>query len=145
LKLLIHNTCKYGHLKSDFRLSPKGLRICRICERNRRNKYYNSHKEERAKLNALNDRRLRRNLRDQLIQFFGAKCIKCGFTDKRALQIDHIYGGGTKENKTISRHRMSKNILSNAPGYQLLCANCNAIKRYESKEIPMKYPEVANA
>ena len=27
------------------------------------------------------------------------KCMICGFTDPRALQIDHVNGGGAKERK----------------------------------------------
>ncbi len=61
-------------------------------------------------------------------------------TDMRALQIDHIAGGGTKHLKEI--HRSGTSFYqwlkkNNWPvGYQVLCANCNQIKKNENKELP---------
>lgn len=31
-----------------------------------------------------------RKIRNALIELFGSKCAKCGFSDIRALQIDHL-------------------------------------------------------
>lgn len=69
----------------------------------------------------------------------GNKCKKCGYSDKRALQIDHKFGGGRKERKN-SGHSMKyyrkvlKKIKEGSKEYQLLCANCNVIKRVENFE-----------
>jgi len=63
----------------------------------------------------------------------------CGFTDIRALQIDHINGGGTKEFKQKNSGGIYKHILG-LPldkvhvNYQILCANCNRIKVYKNHE-----------
>lgn len=68
--------------------------------------------------------------------FPSLECFRCGFTDWRALQIDHLNGGGHKE-RTASKNSQKvllSNILNNPEKYQLLCANCNWIKRYENKE-----------
>ena len=71
----------------------------------------------------------------------GSVCVKCGFTDSRALQIDHIFGGGYTERKLYPTNpkKYYSNILmsikNNEHKYQLLCANCNWIKRYENNEI----------
>lgn len=70
------------------------------------------------------------------------KCVKCGFSDIRALQIDHINGGGNIERIKIWKNngeKMWKNILSTPKDeirkrYQILCANCNWIKLVENKE-----------
>src|SRR3990170_8952832 len=35
--------------------------------------------------------------RKKLIELLGGKCIRCGFSDIRALQIDHITGHGSEE------------------------------------------------
>jgi hypothetical protein len=71
----------------------------------------------------------------------GAKCVKCGFSDLRALQIDHIAGGGAQEllrGSTQNRRHYYKKVLESIAAkenkYQLLCANCNWIKRWENKE-----------
>ncbi len=65
----------------------------------------------------------------------GVKCVRCNFSDPRALQIDHIYGGGRKEIKKFKDNKKYlEHIKTNLENYQILCANCNWIKRYENKE-----------
>jgi len=80
-----------------------------------------------------------RKIRKKVIEALGNKCIKCGFSDYRALQIDHINGGGNKERKEMSFNQKFHNhvlssIIKDEKKYQLLCANCNWIKRVENKE-----------
>lgn len=75
------------------------------------------------------------NLRKAVIAFLGGKCIKCGFSDERALQIDHVYGGGRKDRVGLSSSAFYKKVLADTAGkYQLLCSNCNWIKRVENDE-----------
>lgn len=67
----------------------------------------------------------------------GNKCNKCGFTDIRALQIDHVFGNGKQEKKAIKNqwNKFYKEVLKDNTGkYQCLCANCNWIKKSENKE-----------
>ena len=53
-----------------------------------------------------------------------------GCTDRRCLQIDHIDGGGIRESQKIGTHGIYRKIWKGqTAGYQLLCANCNWIKR----------------
>ncbi len=79
-------------------------------------------------------------LRSLVLELLGGKCKSCGISDNRVLQIDHINGNGYKENKILgysggNTHRYYRHILDvKGEGYQLLCANCNWIKRYEKKE-----------
>lgn len=86
----------------------------------------------------LRDRR--RGERRKLIEAMGGKCVRCGFSDHRALQIDHVLGDGYSEcvlTKSGYRGRSYSfgDILADKTGrYQLLCANCNWIKRYENGE-----------
>jgi len=77
-------------------------------------------------------------LRDIVLEMLGEKCVKCGFSDVRALQIDHINGGGHKESTERTRNKyiiIIESILAKENKYQLLCANCNWIKRVENNEI----------
>jgi hypothetical protein len=70
----------------------------------------------------------------------GAHCVQCGFSDVRALQLDHINGGGRQHRKSLSSgtayfralSKMSTSELVRT--FQVLCANCNAIKREEREE-----------
>ena len=65
----------------------------------------------------------------------GAMCIKCGYDDIRSLHIDHVNGDGKGERK--KRKSVNRSIvkgLVDISRYQLLCANCNWIKRLEKNE-----------
>lgn len=70
----------------------------------------------------------------ELLEFLGGKCAHCGFNDHRALQIDHVYGGGCKEWYGKHQEQKYKMVYKNPKSYQLLCANCNWIKRFENQE-----------
>lgn len=84
-------------------------------------------------------------VRKVLFQLLGDRCsnksclVSNGCTDIRCLQIDHINGGGGKEIKkygTIGMYRYYiKHPEEAKQKLQILCANCNWIKRYESVEL----------
>jgi hypothetical protein len=76
-------------------------------------------------------------LRKQLLDKFKNRCAVCGIEDARVLQLDHVFGGGRNHLKESggSRWVMYKSALADTLGkFQLLCANCNWIKRLENKE-----------
>lgn len=73
--------------------------------------------------------------RATILARMGGVCVKCGFADTRALQIDHVAGGGNRERKAVARDSFYVRLLKHGTnGYQLLCANCNWIKRLENNE-----------
>jgi hypothetical protein len=74
-------------------------------------------------------KRKRRAARLEAISFFGGKCVSC-------LQIDHVNGLGSQERRTFKdTYQYTKQCMSDTTGkYQLLCANCNWIKRYKNYE-----------
>lgn len=79
--------------------------------------------------------------RKQIFRLLGGEqCSKCGFDDYRALQIDHKNGGGLKEfreNPTLLKaKKYLEHIQIHQSDYQVLCANCNWIKRFENSEVP---------
>jgi hypothetical protein len=67
----------------------------------------------------------------------GGKCVQCGFNDYKALQIDHVNGGGCAEFRAIGSNTVTyfKKVLASPDEYQLLCANCNWIKKYDNDEV----------
>ncbi len=86
----------------------------------------------RAKKSHLNQRR-------KLLEMLGGKCVTCGFDNPKALQIDHINGGGRKLLFKRGPYTHYKFLLDNPKKakklVQLLCANCNWIKYYDNKEV----------
>ena len=94
--------------------------------------------------NLLENRKKRREnnnkRRLEIIEFLGKKCVMCGYEDWRALQVDHINGGGNQDRKNIahSQSALNTDVRKNPKKYQLLCANCNWIKRYDNKELYKK-------
>jgi len=70
---------------------------------------------------------------------FGDKCVRCAFADPRALQLDHIHRAREKRGKAgRSGSALYRQIMlgqRNLSDFQLLCANCNAIKKIENDEI----------
>src|SRR5579872_1988835 len=85
-------------------------------------------------------KRRRDEARIKCIELLGGRCVNCGFSDVRALCIDHVNGGGNQEQlqfggATIAyyRHVLSK-ISGGSADYQVLCCNHNTIKRCERNE-----------
>lgn len=70
------------------------------------------------------------------------ECAKCGFKDMRALSIDHINGGGRQHTKLINGNLYLWLINNNHPnGFQVLCMNCQYIKRTENNELRKRISE----
>ncbi len=63
-------------------------------------------------------------------------CSKCGFADIRALTIDHIEGKGGVHRRQINTGNFYRWLIrNNLPnGYQILCMNCQFIKKHEMGE-----------
>jgi hypothetical protein len=65
------------------------------------------------------------------------RCQRCGFADLRALSIDHIDGGGAAHRRVVSDGRRGFNFYlwlrqeGYPPGFQVLCMNCQFIKKAE--------------
>ena len=88
----------------------------------------------------------RREVKREVLTHYGngkAECTKCGFSDIRALTIDHINGGGKRHTYSIgtpggpSFYRWLK--VQNFPvGYQTLCFNCQWVKRDENHEFAQR-------
>ena len=125
-----------------------GRAWCHACGRKYRSDYNVRWAKEHRPI--MNQRARRRYLKAKLavVQALGGRCGcnlpscwhsgPCQITDHRILQIDHVNGGGKQEVlKSISggreRIRYYIRIVESAKRgdrkYQLLCANCNWMKR----------------
>lgn len=70
--------------------------------------------------------------RDAAIEALGSACAWCGIEDVRVLDIDHIFGGGSKERARKDRIKFYKEVVAGErDDAQLLCLNCHRIKTCE--------------
>ncbi|KKR07004.1 MAG: hypothetical protein UT33_C0006G0080 [Candidatus Peregrinibacteria bacterium GW2011_GWC2_39_14] len=93
--------------------------------------------ETRKRCQAKSFRERKAKARCEIIEMLGNKCSKCGFEDERALCLDHVNGGGKKEQKKFGGSyimQILKRIKLGSEEYQLLCCNCNQIKKIDNKE-----------
>jgi hypothetical protein len=84
-------------------------------------------------------RKSRTKIKFRIFELLGRKCNNCNFSDWRALQIDHVKGNGKQDRLKFGDSgsyylHILKEIEKGSKEYQLLCANCNWIKRWERKE-----------
>jgi hypothetical protein len=95
------------------------------------------YQKNRKKYLSWHQKRLER-LKMEVISHYtqGTLKCKCGFSDIRALTIDHINGGGSKERKNFRGEQFLRKIIKEGfPSiYQVLCMNCQFIKAHEKKE-----------
>jgi hypothetical protein len=94
-------------------------------------KHYESNKEDSLQKmhNYLSNRR-----REVLYWYSNGemKCSRCGETHIEFLAVDHIHNNGRKERKENPGNAINYIIRNNFPDeYQVLCHNCNFIKRAE--------------
>jgi hypothetical protein len=79
----------------------------------------------------------RRKLRILVLEKLGNKCVRCDIADKRVLQVDHIKAKNVqdRDRPQYNPRAFNKHILEDSSPYQLLCANCNWIKRWVNHEV----------
>lgn len=99
---------------------------------------YNSWTRNRDRINSRSRETMRQN-RVKLINILGGpRCTKCGYCDDwRALTLDHIRDDGNEDRKLHTNSRRLYSFYVRNPNIaisnlQVLCANCNQIKRCES-------------
>jgi hypothetical protein len=84
-----------------------------------------------------------RRLKMEVLLHYGkgkAACVRCGFSDARALSIDHMNGRGREHRENVVGHgtNIYQWLRTNGfpKGFQTLCMNCQFIKRVEQNEVP---------
>lgn len=83
-------------------------------------------------------RKIKQRKLNLILELGGGCCKRCGFSDPRALQVDHVNGDGWLERKKkVVVRVLPDNLIIQGfreGKYQLLCCNCNWIKRDEEGE-----------
>ena len=79
-------------------------------------------------------RKTRERIRLAVLNALGGKCVRCGITDPRVLQINHLNGDGRKDkhNGFLNTNRIYKGITTGErKDLNVLCANCNILYEYD--------------
>lgn len=92
--------------------------------------------EKQKEYQRLRQTKLRAFYKQTILQMYGNSCCKCGYSNIKALQLDHIVP--IKRKGYASRGVDTGGALWRAVAigklpredFQLLCANCHAIKTY---------------
>lgn len=109
---------------------------CTECARLASRKYREEHREEYNAYMREYQNKLYARLRAEVFVLLGNKCSHCGYSDLRALDIDHINGGGSKDRKGSRSASYLRKILKEIERYQILCKNCNWIAHLNSLSKP---------
>jgi 5-methylcytosine-specific restriction endonuclease McrA len=89
----------------------------------------------------LREQRRREKIRTDVLAALGGRCTTCGFDDPRALQVDHVNDDGASDRlrfggrSSPNIYRLFLVVIEEASNgrYQLLCANCNAVKEWDRR------------
>jgi len=109
--------------------------LCSNC--NKIKKHNKEQKDRSQKNNTTSQEKVWRNnqeLKQKAHQILGGNicCIKkCGFHDHRAMDKEHIHGGGSKD-KEKSNTWVVNNPEKAREKLQMMCRNCNVIKQHVS-------------
>jgi len=118
--------------------------------RKRKKRYHNDPKFRKSVIDTA--KKVKKNLLEkrkaEIFELLGNKCVNPYnlehgdfMSDVRCLQIDHVNGHGHKDIRETSLCRTTyyrevlKRIKEGSKDYQLLCANCNWIKKAENQEL----------
>lgn len=96
--------------------------------------WWQNHREQAR----ITNRAWRNRLKLEVLAHYGGgkvACVRCEFTDARALSIDHIDGKGQLHRKVVPAKDLYWWLRKNGcpKGYQTLCMNCQFIKREEDR------------
>ncbi len=123
--------------------SSKPRAECKVCHRRLKRKCYIKDRSKILTQKGSPANKSRRNIRDRkrgeenkrkVIRHYsnGTMRCRCGYSDIRALCIDHINNDGKEERRQlgVSGRDFYRYLIKNKypKGYQVLCFNCNQIK-----------------
>lgn len=105
-------------------------------------RYKREHRETVNRIVRNSSLRHRARLRAEMVKAYGGKCMCCGESEPKFLQLDHIHNDGHVDRK---RHKTSTKLFASLrrlgwpqDRHQLLCANCNFGKLMNGGKCPHK-------
>ena len=74
------------------------------------------------------------NIKKVLVQLLGGCCVRCGYSDARALDFDHAQPSTKSFNICLNLHQPLELLETEVKKCQLLCANCHRVKTLEDND-----------
>ena len=101
------------------------------CLRQRKTAYMRQWRAEHPERNRATSRRAKAKIRERLLGMYGGHCAVCGFSDARALTLDHVNGNGATERERLGERGVYRRALEHyqPDEYRTLCMNCQFIAR----------------
>ena len=98
------------------------------------------YKNEWNKRNNATRRKYRRNIRKQVLEKLGGKCVYCGCDIEEILEINHIHGGGNREYRENYKCQITFYLdivkgRRSIDDLELTCKVCNAMHYVKLKGI----------
>jgi hypothetical protein len=92
------------------------------------------YREQQPEKHRAQSRAAKTRLRASLVATYGAECALCGFSDQRALTLDHILNNGAAERAELGERGVYRRALlpDFRHEYRILCMNCQFIARAEA-------------
>src|SRR3954454_8102912 len=119
---------KNRNLCLDCKNPPEKDRVrCALCAEHHRNKAREAYNPIGApRRGYITQSKYRTSLREAILELYGNKCICCGQTNKKYLELDHINNDGNLHRRNGSS-AYYRDILTKGSKHpiQLLCANCH--------------------
>lgn len=125
--------CRLVKPSSEFKPRPsrkKGITSrCKVCLLEQQKNYY-----DRTR-NAQNAQKRTRKAKQELVDYFGNKCLDCGNTFPNCVYDFHHLDPTIKEGKTRLSQKRKTQMLKEKETCVLLCANCHRL-RHHFHEVP---------
>jgi hypothetical protein len=124
-----------GQLKDEeefnWRYKDQGIRqsSCRDCQHGHQSEFYRNHQEEEKERTKQRKVKTREEARAFVCEYLSSHpCQRCGESDPRVLEFDHIRGKGENVARLISEGASIERIRIEVSLCQVLCSNCHRKK-----------------
>jgi hypothetical protein len=124
--------CKQKKEDSEFRWRKLGVKrhtTCKVCLRSYYQKRYSDDKERYYNTNKQGQQRRWEVKQEWLVKYLQEHpCVRCGYTDIRALEFHHEQGVKEFQISEMLRSYALKRIQAEMEKCVVLCANCHNIQ-----------------
>lgn len=155
------NLTSFAIFQRSDRKKPSRKSICKSCCSIKRKEYYQKNPEKNrlatkkwrtnnTEYNRKRQRDRHKELREDVLEYYGNICVCCGESFPPFLAIDHIGGGGNEHRRRIGTKNGGAGfykwiIDNNYPNeLRILCHNCNMAITWYNNDLELLKTELTN-